>query len=166
MTLRISSADPRLVANVIAHLVIWTILALEWQEVMPRIAVRILIDPGSFVGSQYYRDKFSGLANLFAGGCEMVDIETPNLGEALTHKVERAWVHAERWREPLLRAARMQIERGKAAYRHLGTVVDARRAASSSRVDLRSRPLPVVDDENVRRLAPVSGSGRDWIAKD
>jgi len=100
----------------------------------------------AIVGSQYYRDKFSGLADLFAGGCEVVDIETPNLGEALAHKVERAWVHAERWREPLLRAARMQIERGKAAYSHLGTIVDARRAASRSRV---------------HRLAPASGSGRD-----
>jgi len=85
----------------------------------------------AIVGSRCYRDKFSGLTDLFAGGCEMVDIGTPNLCEALADKVERAWVDAERWREPLLRAARMQIERGKAAYSRLATIVDARRASSS-----------------------------------
>ena len=79
----------------------------------------------AIVGSRYCRDKFSGLADLFGGGCEVIDIEAPDAAEVLSREICRAWTHAPCWREPLLREARKQIEEGKAAYRRLVTIVDA-----------------------------------------
>lgn len=88
----------------------------------------------AIVGSRYYLDKFSGLADLFGDGCEMVDIGAQDARNVLEREVDRAWAHAPRWREPLLRAARQQIEWGKGAYRRLGTIVGAGSAGRMSRV--------------------------------
>ena len=71
-------------------------------------------------GTQYYVNKFAGLAQLFNGGCEIVMIDAPDACAVLETAVNRAWTHAPRWREPLLRAARAQTERGRAAYRLRG----------------------------------------------
>ncbi len=86
----------------------------------------------SMVGSRDYRDKFAGLADLFGGGCELVDLDAQEARGALVREIERLWAEAPRWREPLLRAASKQIEWGKAAYQRVGALADARLAAGVS----------------------------------
>ena len=70
--------------------------------------------------SDYYVDKFFGLAELFGPGCQVVapgnDLGAPfatMLGAAL----DTAWSNAEEVRPALLGAAERQIELGRAAYR-------------------------------------------------
>jgi polysaccharide pyruvyl transferase WcaK-like protein len=88
----------------------------------------------AIAATPYYVNKFSGLAHLFNGGCEIVMIGAPDARVVLERAIDRAWTSAPWWREPLLRAARAQIERGKAAYRRLGTIVGAGCAGRASRV--------------------------------
>jgi polysaccharide pyruvyl transferase WcaK-like protein len=88
----------------------------------------------AMVGSRYYVDKFSGLAELFGEGCELVDVGAPGAGAALATAIDRAWAEAPRWREPLLLAADRQIAWGKSAYGRLGRIAGAGAAARRSRV--------------------------------
>jgi polysaccharide pyruvyl transferase WcaK-like protein len=98
----------------------------------------------AIAGSQYYVNKFAGLAQLFDGGCEIVMIDAPDAEVALEGAINRAWTDAPRWREPLLRAARTQIERGRAAYRRLGRIVGVRCARGASHVGTpRTTTLPL-----------------------
>jgi hypothetical protein len=70
-------------------------------------------------------------------------IDTPDSRVVLQRAINRAWTNAPLWREPLLRAARRQIERGKAAYRRLGVIVDASGAGRAPHVDTpRAAALP------------------------
>jgi len=97
----------------------------------------------AIAGSQYYVNKFAGLSQLFDGGCEIVMIDTPDTRAVLERAINRAWTNAPRWREPLLRAARRQVERGKAAYRRLGMIVDASCAGRAPHRDTpRAAALP------------------------
>jgi colanic acid/amylovoran biosynthesis protein len=70
--------------------------------------------------SDYYVDKFRGLAELFGPGCQVVapgtDLGAPfaaMLGTALA----AAWSNADELRPALIAAAERQIELGRAAYR-------------------------------------------------
>jgi polysaccharide pyruvyl transferase WcaK-like protein len=65
-------------------------------------------------GSEYYEDKFAGLADLFGPGCTTVN--TAAGPGALLDAMERTWACAEAWRAGLLAAAERQIESGRAVY--------------------------------------------------
>jgi polysaccharide pyruvyl transferase WcaK-like protein len=73
--------------------------------------------------SQYYHDKFSGLNDLFGGGCDTEDILSADAGARIEAAIVRAWTNAPRLREPLLKAAETQIRSSKEAYRLLADIV-------------------------------------------
>jgi polysaccharide pyruvyl transferase WcaK-like protein len=81
------------------------------------------------VGSDYYRNKFIGLAGQFGSGCSVVLTDDPDFDRKLPRIIEDAWLSAEIVRIPLLQAAQRQIEASKAAYRRLYEAVEHRRAA-------------------------------------
>jgi polysaccharide pyruvyl transferase WcaK-like protein len=76
--------------------------------------------------SQYYIDKFQGLAHQFGVGCEVILLDTPDLESKIATAIERAWRSAETVRPQLLAAAARQVELQRAAYRHLCKLVSAR----------------------------------------
>jgi polysaccharide pyruvyl transferase WcaK-like protein len=74
-------------------------------------------------GSEYYLDKFAGLAELFGPGCEVVNTGPGDSIPALIEAMERAWTSADERRSGLQTAALRQIACGRAAYARLPTVV-------------------------------------------
>lgn len=75
------------------------------------------------VKSEYYKDKFLGLANQFGVGCEMLLLDDKKLREKLIDSIDKAWHQAEELRPQLLEAARQQIELGHNAYRRVYQLV-------------------------------------------
>lgn len=73
----------------------------------------------AIAASQYYVNKFSGLSDLFPTGCEIVQLDQPDARRRLEDAIESAWTNAPMTRERLLRAAAVQIEQGRVAYRRL-----------------------------------------------
>jgi polysaccharide pyruvyl transferase WcaK-like protein len=73
----------------------------------------------AIVKSLHYVTKMQGLAAQFNGGCTVVSLDDPNLGDTLAQAIATAWKEAERKRPGLLRAAEDQIEAGRAAYRQV-----------------------------------------------
>jgi colanic acid/amylovoran biosynthesis protein len=69
--------------------------------------------------SQYYTDKYVGLADQFGTGCETVYLNSPNFSNELTAAMQRAWDTADEVRQPLLDAARHQIMLIEQAYQCL-----------------------------------------------
>jgi polysaccharide pyruvyl transferase WcaK-like protein len=69
--------------------------------------------------SEYYVDKFLGLADLFGTGCEVVLLNDEQLEKKLTAAIDAAWRSAEQVRSRLLEAAKRQVDWGRAAYRQL-----------------------------------------------
>lgn len=69
--------------------------------------------------SEYYVDKFSGLADQFGLGCSVVLLEDPNLEKELHESINYLWNEAEKLRPILLNAAHQQIQRGNAAYKKI-----------------------------------------------
>jgi colanic acid/amylovoran biosynthesis protein len=78
----------------------------------------------AIVKSQYYLNKMAGVAHEFGTGCQIVSLDEHGVGERLTDAISRAWSEADEVREPLLRAAENQIQRGKSAYLRLRALVD------------------------------------------
>jgi polysaccharide pyruvyl transferase WcaK-like protein len=78
------------------------------------------------VRSQYYIDKFQGLAHQFGVGCEVILLDTPDLESKIATAIERAWRSAETVRPQLLAAAARQVELQRATYRRLCELVSAR----------------------------------------
>lgn len=75
--------------------------------------------------STYYDDKFRGLAELFEGGCQVLDPGKPDFGAALHAAVEAAWARAAELRPRLLAAAQRQVEAARRAYEQLAALVSA-----------------------------------------
>lgn len=73
--------------------------------------------------SQYYRDKFLGLADQFGVGCEVVFLDDEQLQEKLIHSINKTWDLSEELRPQLLESARQQMELGQAAYRQIVNLV-------------------------------------------
>jgi colanic acid/amylovoran biosynthesis protein len=71
----------------------------------------------------YYVHKFTGLAELFPGGCETVALDESDADVALERAIVSAWTNGPGRRDQLLRAARAQIDAGRAAYLQLGQLV-------------------------------------------
>jgi colanic acid/amylovoran biosynthesis protein len=83
----------------------------------------------------YYVHKFTGLAELFPGGCETVALDQSDADLALERAIVSAWTNAPGRRDQLLRAARAQIDAGRAAYLQLGQFV-SRRLGIEDRYDV------------------------------
>lgn len=66
--------------------------------------------------SQYYIDKFMGLADHFGDGCEVIFSNGESLSEKLNIAIDRVWTLAPKLRPQLLEAAKQQILAGRAAY--------------------------------------------------
>ena len=74
----------------------------------------------AIVSSDYYRQKFEGLAEQFDGGCIIVDRSKPGFAEKLAAAIRDSWSQAELGRDALLGRARAQLEAGKSAYARFG----------------------------------------------
>jgi len=77
--------------------------------------------------SQYYVEKFCGLAAQFGPGCEVATLDDPDFEQVLREKIDRLWASAEQLRPGLLQSAARQIALGQAAYGRLREIVTARR---------------------------------------
>jgi colanic acid/amylovoran biosynthesis protein len=67
--------------------------------------------------SAYYDGKFLGLRDQFGGGVEVLQLDQPDMHAELLRCIRATWDSAPDWREPLLAAARKQIELSECAYR-------------------------------------------------
>ena len=76
--------------------------------------------------SEYYMDKFLGLADQFEVGCEVVSLNTQKLREKLVNSISTAYESSEQLRPQLLAVARKQIELGQMAYKRVYEVVNSR----------------------------------------
>jgi polysaccharide pyruvyl transferase WcaK-like protein len=80
--------------------------------------------------SAYYRHKFSGLADQFGTGCQVVLMDEPRFPEVLSRAIDTGWQSAEQVRFPLLAAAARQIKACHAAYQRVGEFVTSSAAAT------------------------------------
>jgi colanic acid/amylovoran biosynthesis protein len=81
--------------------------------------------------SEYYVDKFLGLADQFGGGCALVTADGPApLEQRLTLAIQEMWECADDLAPGLLQAAARQVDQGRAAYRRLPGLL-----AASQRVE-------------------------------
>jgi hypothetical protein len=75
--------------------------------------------------SDYYRDKFAGLADLFQCGCEIILGQEANWPPKLASALEQAWRSADEVRPQLLEAAQRQILWSRAAYQKAYELLNA-----------------------------------------
>jgi colanic acid/amylovoran biosynthesis protein len=73
--------------------------------------------------SNYYKDKFFGLADQFGDGCQTLLLDQPDWNEILSLVLEKFWSQAPVLKPKLLAAAKRQIESGQAAYQSLRELV-------------------------------------------
>ncbi len=73
--------------------------------------------------SMYYVDKFSGLADQFGVGCEVILLDDPQLKTKLVASINKAWESSENLRPQLLETARKQVDLGLAAYQRMYEMV-------------------------------------------
>ncbi|RMI32392.1 polysaccharide pyruvyl transferase family protein [Nocardia stercoris] len=87
--------------------------------------------------SEYYDDKFYGLAEMFgtpdAPGLRIVHLDDPNLRDSLTAAVVELWAGADDLREPLQAAALRQIEASRAGFDRVFGLVDGDSAGVGAR---------------------------------
>jgi colanic acid/amylovoran biosynthesis protein len=78
-------------------------------------------------GSDYYVDKFEGLADMFGEGCRVLRVDEKDYAEELRSAVETLWEGAEKTRPGLLAAAERQIALARASYERIAKLImDAR----------------------------------------
>ena len=86
----------------------------------------------ALVYNEYYDLKFRGLQDMFSGGCELIDLQSPTLSEDLSAAIERTWNAAAFVRSKLREAADRQVERAAAAYQRIHQIVnDSQRPAQA-----------------------------------
>jgi polysaccharide pyruvyl transferase WcaK-like protein len=83
--------------------------------------------------SDYYRDKFLGLQELFGIGVFPVDLSVPEWSSNLIRQANEAWETAPWSRKDLIEAADRQIECGRTAYNEFRTLVEDRFAHTLNR---------------------------------
>ena len=76
--------------------------------------------------SDYYCDKFLGLADQFGTGCEVVLLKDSGWPIKLTTAIDRLWQLAEQMRSELLDAAAHQLELSRAAYQHFHRLMSSK----------------------------------------
>lgn len=81
--------------------------------------------------TEYYGNKFLGLAEQFGEGCELIEKNQSGFVETLIAAVERVWATADEMRPSLLRAAAAQIAAGDAAYARLADIAGSAQPAQS-----------------------------------
>ncbi|WP_433654742.1 polysaccharide pyruvyl transferase family protein [Nocardia sp. CA-128927] len=74
--------------------------------------------------SQYYDDKFHGLAGMFGTGLRIVRLDDPALEQQLTRAVHEHWAAAPELRDPLRHKATEQIAAGRTALARIFDLVD------------------------------------------
>jgi polysaccharide pyruvyl transferase WcaK-like protein len=74
--------------------------------------------------SQYYIDKFEGLADQFPGGCIPILMSKESFAMELESNLHALWEEAEQLRPQLLKAAQQQIESGYIAYKKVHQLVN------------------------------------------
>lgn len=84
----------------------------------------------ALVGSDYYRDKMLGLADMFKTGCRVEFVGAPDFPTRLDSALEELWASAPDLRPSLLAAADHQIELVRAAYLRIRDIVNARSTAA------------------------------------
>jgi colanic acid/amylovoran biosynthesis protein len=83
----------------------------------------------ALAGSDYYRDKMLGLADMFKIGCRVEFVGAPDFPARLDSALEELWTSAPDLRPLLLAAADRQIELVRAAYRRIRDIVNVRSPA-------------------------------------
>ncbi|NJR75723.1 MAG: polysaccharide pyruvyl transferase family protein [Scytonema sp. CRU_2_7] len=76
--------------------------------------------------SEYYADKFLGLADQFGVGCEVIFLHEQEFATKLVDSIDRALESAEQLRPQLLEAAKEQVELGHTAYKRVYELVNSR----------------------------------------
>ncbi|MEC3955843.1 polysaccharide pyruvyl transferase family protein [Nocardia sp. CDC153] len=69
--------------------------------------------------TEYYDDKFLGLADMFGGGVRLVHLDDPELNAHLPAAIRAAWDEAPVLREPLRASADAQVLASRAAFERL-----------------------------------------------
>jgi polysaccharide pyruvyl transferase WcaK-like protein len=83
--------------------------------------------------SPYYLQKFHGLVNGFGAGCQVLDLDSPDLEAELRSAIDHAWERAAALRPALLAAAESRIEAARDAYALLFRRIDSGVVASAAR---------------------------------
>jgi len=79
--------------------------------------------------SSYYVHKFSGLADQFSGGCEILSLDDTQLKEKLQTALENSLQNAQENRPKLLQKAQLQIQASRDAYRKFYDLAEGKRCA-------------------------------------
>jgi polysaccharide pyruvyl transferase WcaK-like protein len=95
----------------------------------------------ALVNSEYYAEKFTGLADMFGAGCEVVNLSDPDLAGAFDAAINRSWSGSAALAPTLLEAARHQVRLGREAYASFG----ARYGATAARAGQAGAVLPHTD---------------------
>ena len=69
--------------------------------------------------SEYYRNKFEGLADQFGAGCAVVRADDKDFASKLGAAIDWAWNESETVRPQLLHAAESQVLASRAVYERL-----------------------------------------------
>ncbi len=74
--------------------------------------------------SEYYDDKFHGLAGMFGAGLRVVHLDDPDLDSALREAVDELWAAAPGLRDPLQQTAVEQIDASRAGLERVFRLVE------------------------------------------
>jgi colanic acid/amylovoran biosynthesis protein len=74
--------------------------------------------------SQYYVQKFEGIADQFGAGCEIVDLNECKDFTIIGDRIRKQWELSEQLRPKLLASARKQLEAGNKAYKMVYRLFD------------------------------------------
>ena len=107
----------------------------------------------ALVNSQYYTEKFTGLADMFGAGCEVVNLSDPNMADTLADAIGRGWSASTAIAPTLLAAARHQVRLGQEAYAEVGARHGATAALSGPGSGPRAGEQP---EEQRLREEPVA----------
>ncbi|RQW88296.1 MAG: polysaccharide pyruvyl transferase family protein [Geobacter sp.] len=80
----------------------------------------------ALVGSSYYSSKFTGLANLFPSGVEIIHLSAGGLAEKLLASMDKLWESADELRPALRQSAERQRAVGLLAYERIRDLVQQR----------------------------------------
>lgn len=73
----------------------------------------------SIYGTEYYRQKFVGLADMFEAGCVTIDVNREDFEKKMIDVVSELYLNASQFREILLKKRDEQVRLGKEAYNKL-----------------------------------------------
>ncbi len=91
------------------------------------LALSMGIPAVTIAASDYYQQKFRGLAGQFGPACRVEVASHPDFLSSLRTSIDDAWTTAHATRNHLLDAAAGQIELSKAAYRRIADLVEHER---------------------------------------